>query len=109
MGIEWYRDLFICIAGAVTCIMGLVAIGAIIYFTIIARSLNKKVNPIIRSVDEICTTVKDGVSDIRQDIFEVKEEIMSPLVQVMAIVQGVRRGFDLVNSFFGKEKRDEHA
>jgi hypothetical protein len=109
MGIEWYRDLIICIAGAVTCIMCLVAAGVIIYFAVIARSLNKKAKSIMRTVEETTAMAKGVVADIREDVSQVKEEIMSPLVQVMAIVQGVRKGFELISTFTRKEKGDESA
>ena len=98
MGIEWYRDLIICIAGGITCILCLIAAGVIIYFAVIAKSLNKKVKSVMNAVEETTTIAKGVVSDIREDVSEVKEEIMSPLVQVMAIVQGVRKGFELVNA-----------
>ena len=109
MGIEWYRDLIICIAGAITCIVCLVAAGVIIYFAVIARSLNKKAKSIMSTVEETTAMAKGVVSDIREDVHEVKEEIMSPLIQVMAIVQGVRKGFELVNTFLRKEKGGEDA
>ena len=98
MGIEWYRDLIICIAGGITCILCLIAAGVIIYFAVIAKSLNKKVKSVMNAVEETTTIAKGVVSDIREDVSEVKEEIMSPLVQVMAIIQGVRKGFELVNA-----------
>ena len=106
MGIEWYRDLIICIAGGITCILCLVAAGVIIYFAVIAKSLNKKVKSIMNAAEETTTIAKGVISDIREDVSEVKEEIMSPLVQMMAIIQGVRRGLDLVHTFTGKDKGD---
>ena len=109
MGIDWYRDLIICIAGALACILALVAIGVIIYFSIIVRSLNKKAKSITGLVEEITLQVKGMVSDVRQDVMDVKVEIMSPLVQVMSIVQGVRKGFELVNALFKKEEGGKNA
>ena len=109
MGIEWYRDLIICIAGAITCILCLVAAGVIIYFAVIAKSLNKKAKLIMSIVEETTTMAKGVVSDVREDVSEIKEEIMSPLVQVMAIVQGVRNGFELVNTLLRKDKGGENA
>ena len=103
MGIEWFRDLIICIAGAISCVLALVAIGVIIYLSIIVRSLNKKATSIMGLVEETTVQVKGIVSDVRQDVMEVKDEIMSPLVQVMSIFQGVRKGFDLVNTLLKKE------
>ncbi|MEJ2739517.1 MAG: hypothetical protein P8105_06815 [Dehalococcoidia bacterium] len=109
MGIEWYRDLIICIAGGITCILCLIAAGVIIYFAVIAKSLNKKVKSVMNAVEETTTIAKGVVSDIREDVSEVKEEIMSPLVQVMAIVQGVRKGFELVNALLRKDSGGENA
>ena len=108
MGIEWYRDLIICIAGAITGIMCLVATGVIIYFAVIARSLNKKAKSVMNTIEETTAIAKHVVSDIREDVSEVKEEIMSPLIQIMAIVQGVRKGFELVNTLLRKEKGGEN-
>jgi hypothetical protein len=109
MGIEWYRDLIICIAGAVTCILALVAIGVIIYFSIIVKSLNRKVKLIMSLVEETTAHVKDIVSDVRQDVMDVKDEIMSPIVEVMSIVQGVRKGFEIVNALFKKAEGGKDA
>lgn len=109
MGIEWYRDLIICIAGGITCILCLIAAGVIIYFAVIAKSLNKKVKSVMNAVEETTTIAKGVVSDIREDVSEVKEEIMSPLVQVMAIIQGVRKGFELVNALLRKDSGGENA
>ena len=61
------------------------------------------------SVEETTLTMKGLILEIREDVVEVKEEIMSPLVQVMSIVQGVRKGLDLVNAFFKKEEGGKNA
>ena len=63
MGIEWYRDLIICIAGAITCIMTLVVIAAIVYITLVVKSLNKKAKSIMGSVD-ITASLFDGYSAV---------------------------------------------
>lgn len=103
MGIEWYRDLIICIAGAITCILVIVLIGVIIYLSVIVRSLNKKTKLIMDSVESATAQVKDIVSEVHEDIADVKAEILSPLVQVMSIIQGVRKGYELINSFTRKK------
>ena len=114
MGIEWYRDLIICIAGAVTCILILVIIGVTIYLSTIIKSLVKKTRMIMNAVELTTEQFKDIVSEVHQDIVDVKSEILSPLVQIMSIIQGIRKGYELINSFTEKKEakmssKDENA
>jgi len=57
----------------------------------------------MNSVDLTTAQVKDIVSEVHQDIVDVKSEILSPLVQIMSIIQGIRKGYELINSFTRKK------
>lgn len=97
MEIAWFRDLAICI-------LGLVAILAIIFITIIVFVLYRKVKRIMDSAESISVSAKGIVADVRESVDSVKGEVLSPVIQLMAIVQGVRQGMDVFGKFFKKEE-----
>ena len=90
MGIDWFRDLVICIAG-------LVLTGVLIFITIMAYSLYKRAKSALDSTEAILATAQ-RVSSYVQD------EAVKPLVQVMALVQGIRQGVDTFSTLFKKHR-----
>ena len=90
MGIDWFRDLVICIAG-------LVLTGVLIFITVMAYSLYKRAKSALDSTEAILATAQ-RVSSYVQD------EAVKPLVQVMALVQGIRQGVDTFSTLFKKHR-----
>jgi hypothetical protein len=104
MGIEWFRDLFICILGAISIIV-------IIFFSILAYSLYRQSQYIIGVVESICQKADLVLDDlettsetVRGIASNIKSAITDPVAQVISIIQGIRQGIHLVNKAFKKEE-----
>ena len=95
MNIEWLRDLVICI-------FGLGAMVAIICIVVLAFLLYFKIKPILNSVKTATKTV-ENISTC------VEDEVVKPLVQIAAIIQGMRQAVGMVGHFTKGKKggRDE--
>ena len=124
MGIEWFRDLSIVILGFVT--------TAVLIFTVIliyrlyrkitttlflVQTLMKSVNDTVNTVEEIIKTTSQNINDIVTEvkdsiklvskgigdtIFQVQEGI-KPLLPILALIQGIRMGFEGISKMFKKE------
>jgi hypothetical protein len=88
MGIDWFRDLAICI-------FGLVATGVLIFIAVLSYSLYHRTRSILDSIKTTSATIK-GLSSY------VGNEMAKPLIEVVAIIQGIRLGIDSVAKFFKK-------
>lgn len=90
MNIEWFRDLAICI-------LSFGATAVIILIGVLALLLYRKLRPIIDSVKATTKTV-ENVSSC------VEEEVVKPLAQLAAFVQGIRQAINMFGKFTrGKE------
>ena len=92
MSIEWFRDL-------VVCIFGLGAAVAVIILAVLAFILFVKVQPILNSLKATTRTV-ENISSC------VEEEVVKPLAQVAAFVQGIRQAVGMVSKFTKKKEED---
>jgi len=127
VGIEWFRDLSIVILGFVT--------TAVLIFTVIliyrlyrkitttlflVQTLMKSVNDTVNTVEEIIKTTSQNINDIVTEvkdsiklvskgigdtIFQVQEGI-KPLLPILALIQGIRRGFESISKMFKKESNE---
>jgi hypothetical protein len=88
MGIEWLRDLIICI-------FGVVAAGVLIFLAVLSYSLYRRAKSILDSTRAASTNIQDISS-------YVGEEIIKPLIQIVALIQGIRQGIDSMSKFFKK-------
>ena len=88
MGIDWFRDLIICI-------FGIVAAGALVFLAILVYLLYHQMKSILDSIEATSTTIQ-GISSY------VGEEVVKPVVQVAAVIQGIRQGIDTIGKFFKK-------
>ena len=88
MGIDWFRDLVICIAG-------LLATGVLVFCAVISYSLYKRTKSILDSIKTTSRTMQSISS-------YVGDEVAKPLVQVVTLIQGVRQGIDTVAKCFKK-------
>jgi len=107
MGIEWFRDLVICILGIVTIIV-------LVFIAILANSLYRRSQSLIGSLDSLsqkASSVLDNLqssSEIMKGIVtDVQKAFVGPLAQLIAVVQGIRQGINLVNKFTKKEEEEE--
>ena len=92
MEIAWFRDLVICISG-------LVVTAVVIFFAVLAYLLFKKTRSILNAIEATSETIH-GISSA------VKNEIVSPMVQLVTLIRGVLQGIDLVSRFFRKEEQE---
>ena len=90
MSIDWFRDLVICI-------WGLVAIGVLIFVAALSYSLYRKTKPILDSIKTTSKTV-EGISSY------VGSEVVKPVIEIAALVQGIRQGIGTVTQFFKKRE-----
>ena len=90
MSIGWYRDLIICISGVV-------ASGVLIFLAVLAFSLYRRMKVLLDSIKTTSKTV-EGISSY------VGGEVVKPLIQVVALINGIRQGMDSVSKFFKTQK-----
>ena len=88
MGIDWFRDLVIVISGVVLT-------GVLIFCAVIFYSLYKRVRFTLDSIEATSATVH-RISSYVQD------EVARPLIQVVALAEGVRQGIDTFSNLFRK-------
>ena len=91
MGIDWFRDLVICV-------VGLVATGVFIFIAVLLFLLYRRVRAILDSVKATSRTIQDVTS-------YVGDEVVKPVIEVAAIIQGIRQGIDTIGKFFKKGER----
>jgi len=90
MSIDWFRDLIICISG-------LVIAGVFIFIAVLLYSLYHRTSAILDSIQATSATIQGITSYIR-------DEVVKPVIEVVAFVQGMRQGIDTIIKFFKKEE-----
>ena len=90
MGIDWFRDLVICI-------FGLVGAGVFIFIAVIVYKLYCRVQAILNSAKTTSKKIQECTS-------YAGDEVVKPLIQVVATIQGVRQGIEAVSKFFKKQE-----
>ncbi len=90
MSIDWFRDLVISISG-------LVLVGVLIFIAVLSYSLYRRVKSILDSVKTTSRTIQ-GVSSY------VGDEVVKPITQIVALIQGIRQGIDAVSNLFRKKE-----
>lgn len=123
MGIDWYRDLIICISGAVATV-------ALILMVALFSSLHRKIGAVLASIEATSERAKatlasiEAASDKANSILDsmdavstsvrglsscVREEIVKPMVQLAALAQGMGQGFDVVGRYFRRKEGGSHG
>jgi len=90
MGIEWFRDLSITILGFVTT-------AVLIFTTILAYRL-------YRTLTSTLLLVK-AASKIAFDTVTQLQEVIKPLLPILALIQGIRGGFQGIIKMVKKESK----
>jgi hypothetical protein len=108
MGIEWFRDLFICILGAI-------AIVVLIFIAILAYSIYRNSQFLIGAIEALCqradivlNNLETTSETVRGITTNLKQAMTDPLTQLIATVQGIRQGINVVNKLFKKEGETEN-
>lgn len=94
--IAWFRDLFLCI-------FGVVATVVLVFLAVLGYSLYRRLKVVLNSAKATAKTV-EGISTY------VGDEVMKPILQIAALIQGLRHGIDSAARFFrrregGKDER----
>ncbi len=92
MSIEWFRDL-------VVCIFGLGATIAVIILVVLAFILFIRIQPVLKSLKTTTRTVENITTC-------VEEEVVKPIAQIAAFVQGIRQAVGMVGRFTKKKEED---
>jgi apolipoprotein N-acyltransferase len=125
VGIEWFRDLSIVILGFVTTavliftavlfyrlyrkikstLLLVEAASKIAYDTVVLakEGIKDTVTLVQESIKNTVTLVQD---DIRDTVTLVQEAI-KPVAPILALIQGIRRGFEGIRKMFEKESNEE--
>ena len=85
MGIEWYRDLVIVIAGVVAIFVGLVTLLLVI-------SLYRKTNAIFERTKVILRSLENAASSVEGFTQYATRELIKPVIEIAALFQGLKAG-----------------
>ena len=88
MSIDWLRDLVICI-------FGLMATAMLFFVAVLSFLLYRRIRTILDSL-------KDTTKTIRKLSSYVEEEVVKPMVEIAALIQGIRQGINTIGKFFKK-------
>jgi hypothetical protein len=125
VGIEWFRDLSIIILGFVTT-------AVLIFTAVLVYRLYRKIKPILllveaaskiaydtatlvqESIKDTATLVQEGIKDTAtlvqegiKDTATLVQEGIKPLLPILTLIQGIRRGFESISKMFKKESNEE--
>ena len=121
MGIEWFRDLSIVI-------MGFVTTAVLIFAAVLVYRLYRKIKPTLllveaaskiaydtatlvqESIKDTVTLVQERIKDTAtlvqegiKDTATLVQEGIKPLLPILALIQGIRGGFEDISKMFKKE------
>jgi hypothetical protein len=115
MGIEWLRDLVIIIWGflAIAVLLAIAILGFVLYRKIKSlmdsiKSTSERGKEIISTVEEAASSIRTTVTDVGEDMVkQVREgvdsivmEMVRPVVQIVAVVHGIRQGMTVISGLF---------
>ncbi len=93
MSIDWFRDLVISISG-------LVLIVVLIFVAVLSYLLYHRIRPILDSI-KLTTKTIQGISSY------VGDEVVKPVTQVVALIQGIRQGIDTFSKLFKRKEKGD--
>ncbi len=89
MDVVWFRDLIICISGAVTVIVSIfVAVLVCLFYRRVKAALDS-FETTSKNIQEVTSTVRD--------------QVIKPVIGLAIFVQGALRGFNAISKFFRKK------
>jgi hypothetical protein len=90
VGIDWFRDLVICIGGVVFTVV-------IIFTTVLIYKLYLRIRAVL---DNMKTTA----ASVERISGYMESEIAKPLVQMAAFIQGAYQGIESISKIFRKDR-----
>ena len=95
MDVAWFRDLIICISGAVLAVV-------LIFTAVLMYLLYRKTKSVLDSIKIASKNIQDINSILR-------DEIAKPLIGVAAFIQSIRQGIKTISKFFRKQGGRRHG
>ena len=95
MDVAWFRDLIICISGAVLAVV-------LIFTAVLMYLLYRKTKSVLDSIKIASKNIQDITSILR-------DEIAKPVIGVAAFIQGIRQGIKTISKFFRKQGGGRHG
>jgi hypothetical protein len=92
MDIAWFRDLVICISGLVVTVV-------VIFIAVLSYLLYSRARSVLDSIKATSATINEISSSVR-------DEVIKPILQLVALIRGVLQGIDLVGRFFRTEEQE---
>lgn len=108
MGIEWFRDLIICILGIITIVVSIFIAFVAYAFYRRSRELIETMHLAYHRLNSILDKIETTSEAMRIMASDIKEAMLNPVSQIISIIQGMRQGMSLVNKFFGKKEVKEN-
>ncbi|MDD4859226.1 MAG: hypothetical protein PHR56_03365 [Dehalococcoidales bacterium] len=93
MNIEWWRDLVIVVFGIAATVLAILC-------TVMMLVFYKRIKPVVESVKKTAETIENISST-------VEDEIVKPLSQLGAFIQGIRQVINMMGGRFSKKKEDK--
>ena len=107
-GIEFFRDIVICVLGVITIVV-------LILIAVLAVSLYRRSQYLMGAIELLCQKADSTIDDfeatantMRGIVADIREAVTNPVAQLIAVVQGIRQGINLVSKFFKKEEEQEN-
>jgi len=94
VGIEWFRDLSITILGFVT--TAVLIFAAVLFFRLYRAAMST-------------LALLKATSKVAYDTVTVLQESIKPLLPIMAVIQGIRGGFEVISKMFKKESNEKET
>lgn len=88
MDVVWFRDLIICISGAVLAVV-------LIFTAVLIYLLYRKTNSVL-------DLIKTASKNIQVITSIVRDEVAKPIIGVAVFIQGIRQGINTISKFFRK-------
>lgn len=88
MDVAWFRDLIICISGAV--------LAVVLIFTAVLMYL------LYRKTKSVLDLIKTASKNIQVITSIVRDEVAKPIIGMAVFIQGIRQGINTISKFFRK-------
>lgn len=88
MDVVWFRDLIICISGAVLAVV-------LIFTAVLIYLLYRKTNSVL-------DLIKTASKNIQVITSIVRDEVAKPIIGMAVFIQGIRQGINTISKFFRK-------
>jgi len=89
MDVVWFRDLVICISGAVVVIMS-------VFIAVLMYLFYRRVKATLDSIETTSKNIQEVASTVR-------DQVIKPVTGLTIFVQGVLRGVNAMSKFFRKK------